>query len=100
MDEQRVDTVARRIQASGSRRGLLATALLSLGVAPFWLANTADAAAARHTICAVHCGGERRLCRTRCRSKGIAAKDCRGGCDVRRDVCDKVCRFHPMRSRY
>lgn len=100
MDEQRFDTVARRIHASGSRRSVLTAALLSLSVAPFWLDEIAENAEARHTICAVRCGGERRLCRTRCRAKGIAAKDCRDGCDVRRDVCDKVCRFHPTRSRF
>jgi hypothetical protein len=100
MDEQRFDTVARRVHTSGSRRGVLTAALLSLGVAPFWLANTADDAEARRTICEARCGGEKRLCRTRCRSKGIAAKDCRDGCNIRRNVCHKVCSFHPTRSRY
>src|SRR3954465_12765950 len=99
MDEQRFDTVARRIHAFGTRRSVLTTALLSLSVAPFWLASNADDAEARRTICEVRCGGEKRLCRTRCRYKGIAAKDCRDGCNIRRDVCDKVCGFHPVRSR-
>ena len=99
MDEQRLDAIARRINASGSRRSLLAAALLSLGVAPFWLTESADDVAARRTICKVRCGGEKRLCRTRCRYKGIAAKDCRDACNIRRDVCHEVCDFHPLRSR-
>jgi hypothetical protein len=99
MDEQRLDIVARQINASGSRRSLLSAALLSLGVAPFWLAGSAGDAEARSTFCKVRCGGEKRLCRTRCRFKGIAAKDCRDACNIRRDVCHKVCDFHPLRSR-
>ena len=56
MDEQRLDTIARRINASGSRRSMLTAALLSLGVAPLWLASSADDAEARRTICKVRCG--------------------------------------------
>src|SRR4051812_37431963 len=99
MDEQRLDTLARHINATGSRRSVLSAALLSLGVTPLWLAGAAGDAEARSTFCKVRCGGERRLCRTRCRYKGIAAKDCRDGCNVRRDGCHKVCDFHPLRSR-
>ncbi len=99
MDEQRLDTLARQINASGTRRSLLSSALLSLGVAPLLVAGASSDAEARSTFCKVRCGGERRLCRTRCRYKGIAAKDCRDGCNVRRDVCHKVCDFHPLRSR-
>jgi hypothetical protein len=100
MDEQRFDAVTRQINASGSRRSVLGATLLAVGMATGWLASDADDAAARRTICKVRCGGERRQCRTRCRFKGIAAKDCRDACNITRDVCHKVCDFHPVRSGY
>ena len=39
MDEQRLDTLARQINASRTRRSLLGSALLSLGVAPLLVAG-------------------------------------------------------------
>ncbi|MFN8590487.1 MAG: hypothetical protein U0031_03415 [Thermomicrobiales bacterium] len=123
MDGARFDTLTRTLLGSRSRRQAIGLALATLlGGAGELAAKHGNGGKDRHDRhdrherrrrrrhrdrptprrngCQVRCGGEKRMCRIRCRRFGIFARDCKDGCKIRRKACHNRCTFHPVRSRF
>lgn len=123
MDGARFDTLTRTLLGSRSRRQAIGMALAALlGSAGELTAKDGHDRRDRHDRhdrhrrrrqrrhryrpsrrrngCQVRCGGEKRMCRVRCRRYGVFARDCKDGCQIRRKACHERCKFHPVRSRF
>ena len=99
MDSQRFDAIARQMEGSSSRRGVIRAALAAtVGLLAPVLMLHPDEVAARRNMCAVRCGGEHRLCRAQARYRGPSVKEWKRICTLQRNFCLRRCGFDQVKA--